>query len=52
MSLDRSAQAGFTRDTTYFRAILRGDGQGKWSSAYTPKSGSSLSWCVTLAQRA
>ncbi len=52
MSLDKSGHAGFTRDTSHFRAILRGDGMGKWSSAYTPKAGASLSWCVTLKVRA
>ncbi len=39
MSLDRFAHAGFTTDTTYYRGILRADGQGKWSSPYTPAAG-------------
>jgi len=52
MSLDRSQHVGFARDVETFRGILRGDGQGKWSGAYTPKTGSTLSWAVTLAERA
>lgn len=52
MSLDRSAHLGFSRDSSHFRGILRGDGQPKWSNAYTPKSGSTLSWAVTLETRA
>jgi HK97 family phage major capsid protein len=51
MGLDQSAHVGFTRDTTYYRGLLRADGAGKWLSAYTPKNGASLSWCVTLAAR-
>jgi HK97 family phage major capsid protein len=52
MSLDRSAHVGFTRDTSHFRGILRADGQGKWAAPYTPRNGDTLSWCVTLAERA
>jgi HK97 family phage major capsid protein len=51
MSLDRSTHVGFTRDTTYFRGIIRADGQGKWGSPYTPEHGATLSWCVALADR-
>ena len=51
MSLDRSQHVGFARDVETYRGILRGDGQGKWSGAYTPKTGSTLSWAVTLAAR-
>ena len=52
MSLDRSQHVGFARDVETYRGILRGDGMGKWSSAYQPKTGSTLSWAVTLAARA
>lgn len=52
MSLDRSQHVGFARDVETFRGILRGDGQGKWNAPYTPKTGSTLSWAVTLAARA
>ena len=51
MSLDRSAHAGFTKDTTFFRGILRSDGLGLWNAPYTPKNGNTLSWAVTLAAR-
>ena len=52
MNLDKSEHVGFKDDVTYFRAILRGDGQGTWSSAITPKNGDSLSWCVALGSTA
>src|SRR5206468_537988 len=47
-ALEKSMHAGFTTDQTYFRVITRLDGQGTWKSAVTPKSGDSISWCVTL----
>jgi hypothetical protein len=34
-----------------FRAIVRVDGQGRWSKPFTPKNGSTTSWAVTLAER-
>ena len=52
MSLERSQHVGFQTDEAAFRGIIRADGQGKWSAAYTPKTGSTLSWAVTLAERA
>ncbi|MBI2834767.1 MAG: phage major capsid protein [Acidobacteria bacterium] len=51
MSLDRSAHAGFTRDTSYYRGLLRADGQPTWESAYTPYAGDALSPFVTVAAR-
>jgi HK97 family phage major capsid protein len=50
-TLEQSQQAGFTTDSTYFRVITRLDGQGTWKAPVTPKNGSTLSWCVTLAAR-
>lgn len=49
--LDKSSHAGFTRDTSHYRCIIRADGQPKWSSAYTPRNGSTLSPFVKLDAR-
>lgn len=51
MSLDKSRHPGFTRDTTYYRGIVRGDGQPTWSSVYTPENGDTLSPFVVLETR-
>ena len=51
ITLDRSAHVGFTSDLMTWRAIVRADGAGGWTAAYTPKTGSTLSWAVTLAER-
>jgi HK97 family phage major capsid protein len=51
VSLERSIYAGWQSDESSYRAIVRVDGQGTWKSAFTPKNGDSLSWCVTLAAR-
>lgn len=51
VSVERSQHVGWSKDEANFRSILRADGQGKWKTAYTPKNGSTLSWCVTLAAR-
>ena len=51
-SIDKSAHVGFTRDTTYYRGLLRADGQPKLASAITPKHGDSLSPFVVLETRA
>ena len=48
ITLDKSQHVGFTRDVTYFRAIIRVDGQGKFDAVVTPENGDSLSWIVTL----
>jgi HK97 family phage major capsid protein len=50
--LERSQHIYWSTDEIGFRGIVRCDGQGLWSSAFTPRNGSSLSWCVTLAARA
>lgn len=51
ISLDRSQHAGFTRDTAYFRGLLRADGAPTWAKAYTPKNGDTLSPFVILETR-
>jgi HK97 family phage major capsid protein len=52
VSLDKSAAVGWHTDQTGYRCMLRVDGRGTWDKAITPKNGSTLSWCVTLAERA
>ena len=52
VTMDSSMHAGFATDETAFRTIVRCDGQGKWSAAYTPANGDTTSWCVKLATRA
>jgi HK97 family phage major capsid protein len=51
ISIDVSTDVGFATDTVQFRSIMRCDSQGKWASAHTPKSGSTMSWCVVLETR-
>ncbi|MCC7200952.1 MAG: phage major capsid protein [Gammaproteobacteria bacterium] len=51
ITLDKSGHAGFATDTTNYRGIVRVDGQGAWSKPFTPKNGSTLSWCVKLDTR-
>ena len=51
LSVERSGHVGFVSDTSYFRAILRADGRGRWSAPMTPNSGNDLGWCITLASR-
>src|SRR5439155_22997487 len=43
MTLARSAHAGFQSDTSYYRAILRVDGQPKLIAPIKPKNGATLS---------
>ena len=50
-SLDQSQHVGFSRDTAYFRGLLRVDGQPTWAEPYQPKNGDTLSPFVTLATR-
>ena len=52
VALQKSAHIGFQTDETRYRIIVRGDGIGRWSSVFTPKTGSTQSWCVNLAARA
>lgn len=52
MTLDKSGHLGFQTDETHFRGIVRADGFGRWNAPMTPKTGSTLSWCVALQTRA
>lgn len=51
ISVEKSVHVGWQNDRTGYRALVRVDGQGKWGAAFTPKNGSTLSWCVTLGAR-
>jgi len=51
VTLERSNIPGWTKDLMSYRVMLRFDAMGTWSSAITPKNGSSLSWCVGLGAR-
>ncbi|MBN2292348.1 MAG: phage major capsid protein [Pirellulales bacterium] len=51
MTIERSGHVYFTSDKTAWRAITRLDGQGRWDAAFTPATGDTQSWCVTLAAR-
>ena len=50
--LEKSTIPGWTQDLVSYRALVRFDSQGMWSSAITPRKGDSFSWCVGLAERA
>jgi len=52
ISADASAHVGFLQNQMTWRALSRVDGGGRWNKVYTPKNGSTLSWCVVLAARA
>jgi HK97 family phage major capsid protein len=52
ITVDVSAHVGFLKNLQTYRAVTRVDGGGRWSQAFTPKAGSTLSWAVTLAARA
>lgn len=51
VSVDFSMHEAFASDQLSVRAIVRVDAIGRWKSAYTPKTGSTLSWCVALETR-
>lgn len=52
VTIERSNAPGWTEDASDWRAIIRFDGQGKWSGPLTPvKGGVTLSPFVTLAAR-
>jgi len=51
ITVEKSSHLGFLTDTSYYRCLIRADGQGRWASAMTPKNGDSLSWAVALAER-
>lgn len=50
--IDKSNAPGWTEDMTDYRTILRVDGRGIWREPITPKNGDTISWCVTLENRA
>lgn len=52
LGISKSGHLGFQTDTSHYRLIARVDGTGTWSQAVQPKTGNTLSWCVTLAERA
>ncbi len=55
VAIDRSGHLLFATDETAFRAVLRGDGMGRWNAPVLPRNGTagnSTSWCVTLDARA
>lgn len=49
--LENSRHAGWTSDSTYYRAVLRVEGAGTWAKPLTPKAGSTRSWAVVLEAR-
>jgi HK97 family phage major capsid protein len=49
VGLERSCHAGFTSNSTVFRALVRVDGQPKSSTVYTGEDGQSYSPFVVLA---
>lgn len=51
-SIQRSMHEGWLTDATDWRLIIRVTGLPLWDSVVTPRTGSTLSWCVTLADRA
>jgi HK97 family phage major capsid protein len=51
VSLEKSNAPLWTSDESSFRSILRVDGQDKWNKPFTPKSGATQGWAVTLAAR-
>ncbi len=51
VSVEKSIHVGWQNDTSGYRAILRADGQGRWSKPLTPANGDTQSWCVALATR-
>lgn len=52
LSIDKSNAPGWTEDLVDYRILTRIDGQGTWSAPITPEHGSTLSWAVSLDERA
>ena len=50
--IEKSAHVGFLSDTSYYRLVVRCDGQPLWDEAYTPAHGDTQSPFITLAERA
>jgi HK97 family phage major capsid protein len=51
VTVQKTQAIGWLEGETDFRAVVRVDGQGKWSAPFTPLNGDTLSWCVALATR-
>ena len=51
VSVERSMHVRWQTDEMSFRGIVRCDGQGKWAQAFTPRTGDSQSWVITLGAR-
>ena len=51
LRIEKSGHVGFTRDTTYYRGVVRADGQPMWDAPYTPANGSTTSPFVVLETR-
>ncbi|WP_319524662.1 phage major capsid protein [uncultured Desulfosarcina sp.] len=52
MRVEKSNVPGWTQDLMSYRVIVRVDGMGTWNTYLTPRNGDTLSWCVTLEERA
>lgn len=52
LRVERSPIPNWTTDQMSYRAIVRADGMGTWSSVFGPDNGDDLSWIVSLAERA
>ena len=51
ITLESSPHVRFANDQTVFRSSVRFDGQPLLRSVFTPKNGSTQSWCLTIATR-
>ena len=51
MSVEKSRDAGFLSDTSYFRSVSRVDGTSKWSGVLKPLKGATQSPVITLGAR-
>ena len=49
--VEASRHAGWSTDSTYYRAIVRANGAGTWKSVLTPKAGDTRSWVVVTETR-
>jgi hypothetical protein len=52
LRLEKSNIPGWTKDLMSYRALLRFDAQGTWSGVITPRNGDTLSWCISMGERA
>jgi HK97 family phage major capsid protein len=49
--VEASRHAGWSTDSTFYRAIVRVNGLGTWNKVLTPKAGSTRSWVVCCDTR-